>query len=304
MKCPKCNLTWNRANLLKSSIFICPGCNSNYIVDGEENREIRSGLKRIISEYGTEAILDTNKINALLMDFAPNARNERNLLVKVMREGVAGPLHVAIRDKNQAEWVINSYTSQLVNSIWITETAARYALMLIAEALGIIGEEELHSVYVDIDGSNEEAVGPNPPGQYAHNDNVLYNSPLYAPGNNSQYSSDNSATGNYFYPYTDRNGGYDNSAIINSAGSNAIDCGNNVNEQKSSDIMDHAKKALLFGILGVQLPILVFSILALNKSKKYYKASGGIWDGKAKAGKILGIIGLVESVLVIIGLII
>jgi len=63
-----------------------------------------------------------------------------------------------------------------------------------------------------------------------------------------------------------------------------------------SDEVEHiASKALTFGILGMVYPIFVFNILALVNSSKYAKNANGVRSGKAIAGKVLGIVGMVGS---------
>ena len=68
----------------------------------------------------------------------------------------------------------------------------------------------------------------------------------------------------------------------------------------SPHVAQYANRALTFGIVGMCVPIFVFSILALKNSGYFYSASKGVGSGKAKAGKVLGIIGLIGSGLFIV----
>ena len=71
-------------------------------------------------------------------------------------------------------------------------------------------------------------------------------------------------------------------------------------QQPTAD--DGSGSVLTFGILGLALswvPVvgLIFSIIGLKKSGAYAAAHGGACYGKAKAGRILSIIGLVSSII-------
>lgn len=71
-------------------------------------------------------------------------------------------------------------------------------------------------------------------------------------------------------------------------------------QQPAAD--DGSGSVLTFGILGLALswiPVLglIFSIIGLKKSGAFAAAHGGTCFGKAKAGRILSIIGLVSSII-------
>lgn len=69
-----------------------------------------------------------------------------------------------------------------------------------------------------------------------------------------------------------------------------------VDETKQTDLFDFPILCFVFGILGLLLPIFVFSILAIKLSKKPAKANLVPFS---KIGYIMGIIGLFVSVLFI-----
>ena len=270
MKCPKCNLMWNQAYFLGSSVYTCPGCNSNYIVDGEENREIRLGLKRIVSKYGIDILRDTGKTKAMLKDYAPQARKERELVDKVMHEGVVESLLAASGDKKQVERVIDSCTNQLVKNIWITDTAARYVLMLLAEAAGIISEKDLNAACIDIygnDNNEPESVNTVAPNKEKP---VSVTVP-----NDAQKKIQPPPQQNQLPAKAD-----------NSAG------------QADPNVERYANKALQFGVYGIIFFIFVFSIIAIGNYKKYCAISRGLENPNAKWGLIAGIFGIVESAIV------
>ena len=76
-----------------------------------------------------------------------------------------------------------------------------------------------------------------------------------------------------------------------------------VYQQPAAD--DGSGSILTFGILGLALcevPILglIFAIMAIKKSGAFAATHGGTCYGKAKVGRILGIVGLVASIIMTI----
>ena len=88
MKCPKCGKIWSEFNSIASNTYICPFCGDNFASNGEVREDISQILKKMVDDYGSEVLLDVNRTNALLMDYAPHSEKERKLVVMVMREGV------------------------------------------------------------------------------------------------------------------------------------------------------------------------------------------------------------------------
>ena len=67
------------------------------------------------------------------------------------------------------------------------------------------------------------------------------------------------------------------------------------NEQVKAE---SSKKALIFGILALALCEtvvlgVVFGFIARKQAKAYGEANGGVIDGKAKVGNILGLLGII-----------
>jgi hypothetical protein len=75
-----------------------------------------------------------------------------------------------------------------------------------------------------------------------------------------------------------------------------------MNEQEKAGI---STKALVFGILAIALSEtvilgIVFGFIARKQAKAYGAANGGVIDGKAKVGNILGLLGIIFGFVAII----
>lgn len=62
-----------------------------------------------------------------------------------------------------------------------------------------------------------------------------------------------------------------------------------------------ATRTLVFGIIALALSEcgifgIIFGAIALSQAKKYAAANDGVLDGKAKVGRILGLIGLIVGI--------
>jgi len=138
MKCPKCGKVWNDLNTIASNTYICPFCGDNFGTDGEAREDINQVVKKMVDDYGIEVLEDIHRMNALLMDYAPHSEKERKLIMMVMKEGVLSQLlKLKNEDENNQEFGVNKCVKQLVSDIWITEIAAKYAVSVIANAVGI-----------------------------------------------------------------------------------------------------------------------------------------------------------------------
>lgn len=93
-------------------------------------------LTEIVKKYGENVLQDINRVNALLMDLAPDNDKERKLIVMCLREGILAQLYIA-KQNPMPEIVINRCVKQLISDIWITESAAKYAVEIIAKVIGI-----------------------------------------------------------------------------------------------------------------------------------------------------------------------
>ena len=139
MKCPKCGKIWSDFNSIASNTYICPYCGDNFALDGEVREDISQNLKKLVEDFGKDVLLDVNRTNALLMDYAPHSKKERKLIVMVMKEGILSQLLcLANKTDDEKKFGINKCIKQLMSDIWITEAAARYAITVLANAVGVV----------------------------------------------------------------------------------------------------------------------------------------------------------------------
>ncbi len=148
MLCPKCG---KELNNITSNTYVCPFCGGNFGADGSKKDNINQVIRNIIEQYGIDIFNNVDRVNALLMDLAPQAEKERKLLVSVMKEGIVSQLlRLVDEDKEKQIHGINRCVRQLVADIWITEIAAKYAVDVLAESVGIVCgyDEEISNVSV------------------------------------------------------------------------------------------------------------------------------------------------------------
>lgn len=100
--------------------------------------QILKALKLIIENYGQDMIKDSVRMNALLMDLAPNNSKERKLVCSVLREGVGQDLLKVIggSEADQAQ-CMRRCIHQIKSDTWIAEEAAEFAIQILASAVGI-----------------------------------------------------------------------------------------------------------------------------------------------------------------------
>ncbi len=146
MKCPKCGKECSESNSIAGNRGICPFCGGKFSQYGNTREEITKIMKNLVGLYGVAVLEDINRTNALLMDYAPHLNKERKLIVMVMREGIVPQLIKMIgEEEDNQRQRLNRWIKQLTESIWITETAAVYAVLTLASAVGItvcLGTEE------------------------------------------------------------------------------------------------------------------------------------------------------------------
>lgn len=139
MKCPKCGKIWSEFNSIASNTYICPYCGDNFASDDEMREDISQILKKIVEDFGKDILFDVNRTNALLMDYAPHSEKERKLIVMAMKEKVLSQLLCLIdKSEDEKKFGINKCVNQLVSDIWITEVAARFAITVLANAVGCL----------------------------------------------------------------------------------------------------------------------------------------------------------------------
>ncbi len=102
----------------------------------QSKRDFRNIIFKIMREYGNNITEDTERFNALLMDFAPDMSKERKLIINALKEGVLIQLRRCIEEHCEtAEEAADKCTAMLVSEMFITEEAARYAVGIIADTM-------------------------------------------------------------------------------------------------------------------------------------------------------------------------
>lgn len=138
MKCPKCEKECNESNSIASNAYICPFCGHKFSQNGDERKNVNQVIKNLVEVYGIEILEDSNRMNALLMDYIPHSDKERKLIILVIREGIVSLLRKIMNDtKENQKFGLNKCVRQLVENLWITETAAKYAVTILATIIGI-----------------------------------------------------------------------------------------------------------------------------------------------------------------------
>jgi TM2 domain-containing membrane protein YozV len=113
-------------------------------------------LRKIFNDYGAEIIKDTNRLNALLMDLAPENAKERKLVIDVLKEGIGSNLYNVL-GKSQAEQMqcLKTCIYNVTTSRYIPNDIAEYAVSLLANTLGI--NCEIKSLDKNMNGANNTA---------------------------------------------------------------------------------------------------------------------------------------------------
>ena len=96
MKCPKCGRLWDVSNKITSSTYVCPYCGEVADSYGQSKKNLGEILLGIKADYGIDVIDDIPRLNALLMDYAPEMAKERKLVINALKEGVLSQLRRGI----------------------------------------------------------------------------------------------------------------------------------------------------------------------------------------------------------------
>lgn len=105
---------------------------------GNAKENFKQALCDIITAYGIDILDDSQRTNALLMDYAPNQAKERKLIISALREGIGNELlKVQGESSNELHLCFNRCIRYLVDETWITEEAAQFAVDVIACSIGI-----------------------------------------------------------------------------------------------------------------------------------------------------------------------
>lgn len=144
MICYKCGKRWNAdiSNRITSTTFICPFCGGTLDIEGKSKIDIGDVIRSIQSDFGEEVLEDVPRLNALLMDYAPSMTKERKLIINSLKEGLLAQIHRGLEDfNNDVTLVSQKCTTLLVSELWITETAAKYAVNAIIHSIGYAVDE-------------------------------------------------------------------------------------------------------------------------------------------------------------------
>ncbi len=103
---------------------------------GQSKSDLGVIIYEIIKKYGNDIVEDVGRLNALLMDYVPDMAKERKLVINTMKEGMLSQLRRYIDIENDTlESAANRCVALLVSEMWITESAAQYAVNVILQAL-------------------------------------------------------------------------------------------------------------------------------------------------------------------------
>ena len=137
MKCPKCGRQWNVSNKITSTTYVCPYCGETVDGSGHSKKNLGEVIESIIADFGGAVIENTSRLNALLMDYAPDMAKERKLVINALKEGVLTQLIRGLEEEHEkTEDVARKCTAMLVSEMWITENAAQYAVNVVLRSLG------------------------------------------------------------------------------------------------------------------------------------------------------------------------
>ncbi len=139
MKCRKCHSEWNS----RASITKCPFCGES-LVNEEELKTMPQILKHIVELYGTEVLLNTNRIVSLASDFGPELEKERRLLKVCGDAGIIKEmLSVTNSDAPTKEALISKSVMKLETNFMLSAEWAKMGISFISSALGWnVGIEE------------------------------------------------------------------------------------------------------------------------------------------------------------------
>ncbi|GAB6108623.1 leucine-rich repeat domain-containing protein [Fusibacter bizertensis] len=143
MKCPKCGKAWNEISRKGRSHYICPQCGVAFNSEKEVEDQIENALSWIVEEYGFDILSEINRVNALLMDLAPNQEKKRKLLIALLKEGIHKRLcqYLGLSTEDMYAGIMKC-EREAVNALWITKEAAHYVVGAIALSMGLTKFDE------------------------------------------------------------------------------------------------------------------------------------------------------------------
>ena len=103
-----------------------------------ENKRFAKAMSMVLQDFGLETLQNIDRLNALLMDYAPQDAKDRRLICTVLRQGIGDQL-LAVRELSSGEQktCITKCMFQLKNDTWLSEDASVYALNILCTVLNI-----------------------------------------------------------------------------------------------------------------------------------------------------------------------
>lgn len=139
-----------------------------------DNEQILGILKQLFEKNGKEMVTDARRVNAYLMDLAPENDKERKLIAAVIREGIGAELlKVTDKSADEQEYCIRKCIMQIKNDIWITDEAAEFAVSIIGGSLGISVDFQLSETLMSDTSPADSASGMLVKGEFTGGDDEL-----------------------------------------------------------------------------------------------------------------------------------
>ena len=101
MNCPKCGRQWDVSNKIASPTYVCPYCGETIDGSGHSKKNLGEVIESIIADFGEDVIENTSRLNALLMDYAPDMAKERKLVINALKEGVLTQLRKGLEEDHE-----------------------------------------------------------------------------------------------------------------------------------------------------------------------------------------------------------
>lgn len=120
-------------------------------IGGESKKNLGEVIDDIMADFGDNLLENPLRLNALLMDYAPDMAKERKLVINALKEGILTQVKRGLDNNEKPEDVARKCSAMLVSDMWITESAANYAINVIMHSLG-------HSLAVEQKNKSETMV--------------------------------------------------------------------------------------------------------------------------------------------------